>query len=90
MTHTTRIPARTRTVLGSLAVVAVLTLSACGGGDTDADSSAKATSSASPDASDGASPDASAAPEPDLDGIADVVAEVNGEEVTKDEFVPIY
>src|SRR5918994_509368 len=45
-----------------------------------------AASSASP--SDGA--DASAGAEPDLEGIPDVVAEVNGEEVTKEEFTPIY
>lgn len=30
------------------------------------------------------------APEPDLDGIPDVVAEVNGEEINKDEFVALY
>ncbi|MBS2939750.1 SurA N-terminal domain-containing protein [Nocardioides sp. J2M5] len=77
---------RTRSVLGSLAVVAILTLSACGGGDGGSDASDKASSSPSADASG----DASAAPEPDLDGIPDVVAEVNGEEITKDEFVPIY
>lgn len=94
MTHTTRTPSRTRSVLGSLAILAVLTLSACGGGDGDADSSSKASSTASPKASASASADASdgasAAAEPDLDGIPDVVAEVNGEDVTKDEFVPIY
>ena len=80
MTHTMRTH-RTRTSLGALAVAAVLTLSACGGGDgssADADSDAPAaTSSDSPQSDVGA-------------GIPDVVAEVNGEEVTKDEFVPIY
>ncbi|QSR29431.1 peptidylprolyl isomerase [Nocardioides sp. S5] len=78
MTHTMRTH-RTRTSLGALAVAAVLTLSACGGGDgssADADASA-ATSSDSEQSDAGA-------------GIPDVVAEVNGEEVTKDEFVPIY
>lgn len=78
---------RTRTALGALAVTALLTLSACGGGDGDsasADEDATASSSASTDAS------ADAGAEPDLEGIPDVVAEVNGEEVTKDEFVPIY
>ncbi|MFC0223300.1 SurA N-terminal domain-containing protein [Nocardioides zeicaulis] len=86
MTHTTRTPARTRTILGSLAVAAVLTLSACGGGGSGSDAGAKKDASASAGASDGSS----AAPEPDLGGIPDVVAEVNGEDVTKDEFVPIY
>ena len=80
---------RTRTVLGALAATALLTLSACGGGDSDSASTDQDTSaSASP--SDSSSPDASGGAEPDLDSIPDVVAEVNGEEVTKDEFVPIY
>lgn len=34
--------------------------------------------------------DSSAAPEPDLDGIPEVVAEVNGEEISRDEFVPTF
>lgn len=78
MTHTMRTH-RTRTSLGALAVAAVLTLSACGGGDgsSAADDAPAATSS------DSAQSEAGAA-------IPDVVAEVNGEEVTKDEFVPIY
>lgn len=81
---------RTRAALGALSVVAVLTLSACGGGSgsDSGDAAADSTSSASP--SEGASDDAAAGPQPDLDAIPDVVAEVNGEEVTKDEFVPIY
>ena len=78
---------RARTVLGLVTAAAMLTLSACGGGDSDsADAGKDASSSASP--SDGA--DASAGAEPDLEGIPDVVAEVNGEEVTKEEFTPIY
>jgi peptidyl-prolyl cis-trans isomerase SurA len=69
---------RTRTSLGALAVAAVLTLSACGGGDgSSADDAPAATSGDSAQSEAGA-------------GIPDVVAEVNGEEVTKDEFVPIY
>ncbi|MCW2736305.1 SurA N-terminal domain-containing protein [Nocardioides sp.] len=80
---------RTRTALGALAATALLTLSACGGGDSDSASADKdASASASP--SDSASSDASAGAQPDLEGIPDVVAEVNGEEVTKEEFVPIY
>jgi peptidyl-prolyl cis-trans isomerase SurA len=78
---------RARTVLGLVTAAAMLTLSACGGGDSDsADAGKDASSSASP--SDGA--DASAGAEADLEGIPDVVAEVNGEEVTKEEFTPIY
>lgn len=85
LTHLTR----TRTALGALSVAAVLALSACGSDSgSDSGDAAESTSSASPseDASDGAA----AGTEPDLDAIPDVVAEVNGEEVTKDEFVPIY
>jgi len=78
---------RTRTVLGLVAAGAMLTLSACGGGDSD---SASADKEASASDSPSASADASQGAEPDLEGIPDVVAEVNGEEVTKDEFVPVY
>ena len=78
---------RTRTVLGALAVTALLSLSACGGSDSD---SASADTSASPSESESSDAEAPAGAEPDLEGIPDVVAEVNGEEVTKDEFVPIY
>jgi len=81
-------------VLGILAVAAVLTLSAylLGPGSSDSDVAKDASSSASPSAaaSDGASDGASEGPQPDLDAIPDVVAEVNGEQVTKEEFVPIY
>ena len=78
---------RTRTVLGLVAAGAMLTLSACGGGDSD---SASADKEASASDSPSASADASQGAEPDLEGIPDVVAEVNGEEVTKEEFVPVY
>jgi peptidyl-prolyl cis-trans isomerase SurA len=92
-TMTSLFSTRARTALGALSVAAVLTLSACGGSgssDSDAgkDASKDASSSASPSA--GASDGAAEGPQPDLDAIPDVVAEVNGEEVTKEEFVPIY
>lgn len=82
---------RTRTALGALSVAAVLTFAAaaCGGsGDSASDAGTDASSSASPSAD--ASKDSAEGPQPDLDAIPDVVAEVNGEEVTKEEFVPIY
>lgn len=80
---------RTRTALGLVAATSLLVLSACGGSgdssaDSEKDSSPSESSSASADAG------AGAGAEPDLDAIPDVVAEVNGEEVNKDEFVPIY
>ena len=84
---------RTRAALGALAATAVLTLAACGGGDGDSDSAdASSSASSSPSEDAEAEPDAGAADgaQPDLEGIPDVVAEVNGEEVTKEEFVPIY
>ncbi len=77
---------RTRTVLGLVAAGAMLTLSACGGDSESAGADKAASASDSPNAS----ADASQGAEPDLEGIPDVVAEVNGEEVTKEEFVPIY
>jgi peptidyl-prolyl cis-trans isomerase SurA len=77
---------RTRTALGLVAATSMLVLSACGGSSdsssSDKDASASESSSASTDAAPGDGPD--------LSGIPDVVAEVNGEEVTKDEFVPVY
>jgi peptidyl-prolyl cis-trans isomerase SurA len=90
MTHTIRTHRPARMTLGALAVAALLTLTACGGsGDDDAKASSDSSASAAPSADPSADAGSDAA-EPDLDGIPDVVAEVNGEEVTKDEFVPIY
>jgi peptidyl-prolyl cis-trans isomerase SurA len=78
---------RTRTVLGLVAAASMLVLSACGGGSSNSSSSEK---DASPSESSSASADPSASGGPDVSGIPDVVAEVNGEEVTKEEFVPLY
>lgn len=89
MNHTMRTPSRIRAVLGLVTAAALLSLSACGGGGgADADPSSSA--SASPSESDSASAPAEAGAPPGLEGIPDVVAEVNGEEVTKEEFIPIY
>ena len=74
MTHTFR----TTSVLGLSAAACLLVLTACGGSDGDSSGSA---------ASDESSAQTSGA---DADGIPEVVAEVNGEEVTRDEFVLIY
>ena len=89
MTSTTSV-LRTRSALGALTVAALLTLSACGGSGSGSDADSSSSASPSDDASAGASEGASDGPQPDLDAIPDVVAEVNGEELTKDEFVPIY
>ena len=89
MTHTMRTTQRFRSVLGLVAAAALLSLSACGGG-SDSDECRQgrlrqrlARASPPPRTRQHGA-------EPDLEGIPDVVAEVNGEEVTKDEFVPIY
>lgn len=81
---------RTRAALGALAATAVIGLSACGGGGADSDADPAASASASESTSESAAPGEDAGAQPDLEGIPDVVAEVNGEEVTKEEFVPIY
>lgn len=89
MTHTMRTHRTVRTAVGALAAAALLTLTACSSGDDDAPASGSS-SSADPSPSPDASSDSGSDAGPDLSGIPDVVAEVNGEEVTKDEFVPIY
>lgn len=75
---------RTRTALGLLAATSMVVLSACGGGGGSSDASSKK------DATSSESPSASASDGPDVSKIPDVVATVNGSEVTKDEFVPVY
>lgn len=68
---------RTTSVLG-LSAACLLVLTACGG--SDGDSSGSAASEESSASTSGA----------DVDGIPEVVAEVNGEQVTREEFVLIY
>lgn len=77
---------RNRTVLGLSLAAATIALGACGGGDNSSEKPGAAEETTSQESSDGADQ----ATEPDLEGIPDVVAEVNGEEVTKDEFVVLY
>lgn len=83
---------RTRTALGLVAATSLLVLSACGGSSDSSSSDPSSGPSSDKDASASETPGADAGVEggPDLTGIPDVVAEVNGEEVTKDEFVPLY
>ena len=77
---------RTTIVLGHVLAAALLALTACGSGDSESDGSdaAQEHSSESP------STESQQGPQPDLEGIPEVVAEVNGEEVTRDEFVATY
>jgi hypothetical protein len=87
MTDTQRI----RPVLGLSLAAAMLALTACGAGD---DSSPKADASDEPTSQEESAQEESAAaeqaPAADLEGIPDVVAEVNGQEVMKDDFVVLY
>lgn len=62
----------------------VLVLTACSGSDEGDDTGA------SDQASQEQSSEEGAAPEPDLDGIPEVVAEVDGTEIGRDEFVEAY
>ncbi len=77
---------RNRTVLGLSLAAATIALGACGGGDSSSEKTGAAEEPTSQESSEGTE----GASEPDLEGIPDVVAEVNGEEVTKDEFVVLY
>jgi peptidyl-prolyl cis-trans isomerase SurA len=79
---------RNRTVLGLSLAAATIALGACGGGDSSSETSGASEKPTSQETSE--SSDSSTEGEPDLAGIPDVVAEVNGEELTKDEFVVIY
>lgn len=63
----------------------MIALGACGAGG---DESGSAGASEEPTSQESSSDEQSGGP--DLEGIPDVVAEVNGEEVTKEEFVPVY
>jgi peptidyl-prolyl cis-trans isomerase SurA len=80
---------RTRSVLGATLAAALLALSACGGGD-GSDEGADSKAAEEPTSQESSADDAQQGAQPDLDGIPDVVAEVNGEEVTRDEFVAVY
>jgi len=76
---------RTTIVLGHVLAAALLTLTACGGGDSESDASGSGEQS-----SETPSTESQQGPQPDLEGIPEVVAEVNGEEVTREEFVSTY
>lgn len=78
---------RNRTVLGLSLAASLIALGACGGGS---DESGSAGAAEEPTSESSETADSEGTDGPDLEGIPDVVAEVNGEEVTKEEFVPIY
>lgn len=86
-------PKTMQTWLARVGVIATLsTLAACWGSDGSSDDASQtqtsdvaAESSAAPNA-----PDAGAPPEPDVADIPDVVADVNGEKITRDDFIEAY
>ena len=72
--------------LAALSVAAVVALSGCGGPDTQ-------DPAAQPPGAEGeeqAVPGAEEMPEADLSDVPEVVAEVNGEDITKEEFAEVY
>jgi SurA N-terminal domain len=77
---------RTKTVLGIGLAAALLALTACGGDAKDSDAKGTSDEPTAPETSEASQPAEGA----DLEDIPDVVAEVNGQEVTKEEFVAIY
>ncbi len=86
-------PKNTKNVLVSLAAAVALTgLAACGGSDSSGDDAAQTqTSDAAAETSAGpGAAGAAAAPEPDLAGVPEVVADVNGEEIPREDFVNAY
>lgn len=78
-----RIPTR----LVAAAAVVVLSVAACATDDTDPAPDATATQEAAPDGPEGEAPDL---PEPDLAGLPDVVAEVNGVDISLADFTAAY
>lgn len=75
--------------LAALSLTAVLALAGCSGGG-DASAGSDAGGSAASDAGQSSSADGSAVPEADVSDVPDPVAEVNGEEITKEQFVEVY
>jgi len=77
-----------RRTLAALALTATLGLAACDGQNEEP--SAASDAGAAPAASDAGGQAAEQMPEADVSDVPDVVATVNGEEITKDDFVQVY
>ncbi|NED94194.1 peptidylprolyl isomerase [Phytoactinopolyspora alkaliphila] len=73
-------------LLSAGVVLSLLGVAACGEDDEAGDATAPESAPTAEDEGTGQE----AAPEPDLEGIPDVVAVVNGEEISRDEFVTTY
>lgn len=86
-------PKDIKTVLVSAVAAAALTgLAACGGSDSAGDDAAQTQTSddAAQTSAGPGEPGAAAPPEPDVADVPEVVADVNGEEITREEFVDAY
>lgn len=75
---------------GAALAMALFGVTACGGSAEDEGSAEPTTTESAPAGAATDAPEAPEALEPDLESIPDVVAVVNGEEITKDEFVAVY
>lgn len=81
----------TRFASAAVAVAAVTVLTACGAdSDSSGEDDSQTTSNDASAATSEAPPGDAAQPEADLEGIPDVVAEVDGEEIPRDDFVEAY
>lgn len=87
-TRTFRTAVAVRTAAAALAVGTALGLAACGPEDLAPSGASDAGGTAPPAASDGGGEQA--LPQPDTSSIPEIVAEVNGEQITREEFVPVY
>ena len=76
--------------LGPVLAALLLALSACGSDDESAQDAAPSEETSSSESSGAGAEQSSAGAEPNLDAIPDVVAEVNGTEIPKDDFVSAY
>lgn len=74
----------------ALVLAVTTTVSACGSDDSDDAAQDSAAVSAGPDAAAGTSEGPGAQPTADLEGVPDVVATVNGDDITRDMFVETY
>lgn len=77
---------RTKVAVATAALL--LALTACGSAEDDADSTAETTSPAAEESA--PAEEAPTPPTADLEGLPDVVAEVNGTEVTLEQFTQVY
>lgn len=81
----------TRTLMGAGLALSLLSVAACGGSGGSSAEETTAAGGASSTAAPTSGPQAQKQmPQPDLSGIPEVVAVVNGQEITKDEFVTAY